>query len=138
MTDKKPPSDDETPSDVTASPTATTAAVGYKRPPLATRFQPGVSGNPKGRPKRKPTFAEMMLEEAHRAIKVGMGDKVVKIPRAKALIRRTFDAALHGDPTALKLVMGHLATLVDPDADQPTEEPLSAEEIAILELLSKA
>lgn len=80
----------------------------------------------------------MMLEEAHRAIKVGMGDKVVKIPRAKALIRKTFDAALHGDPTALKLVMGHLATLVDPNADQPAEAPLSLEEIAILELLSKA
>lgn len=138
MTDKKPPSDDESPADETVSPPLAANTVGYKQPPVATRFQPGVSGNPKGRPKRKPTFAEMMLEEAHRAIKVGMGDKVVKIPRAKALIRKTFDAALHGDPTALKLVMDHLATLVDPNADQPAEAPLSSEEIAILELLLKA
>jgi Family of unknown function (DUF5681) len=28
-------------------------AVGYKRPPRSTRYRPGVSGNPKGRPKRK-------------------------------------------------------------------------------------
>ena len=28
-------------------------AVGYKRPPRSTRYQAGVSGNPKGRPKRK-------------------------------------------------------------------------------------
>jgi len=27
--------------------------VGYKSPPRATRYPPGVSGNPKGRPKRK-------------------------------------------------------------------------------------
>jgi hypothetical protein len=28
--------------------------VGYGRPPRQSRFRPGVSGNPKGRPKRKP------------------------------------------------------------------------------------
>jgi Family of unknown function (DUF5681) len=28
-------------------------AIGYKRPPRSTRYRPGVSGNPKGRPKRK-------------------------------------------------------------------------------------
>jgi len=28
--------------------------VGYGKPPKSRRFQPGVSGNPKGRPKRKP------------------------------------------------------------------------------------
>ena len=27
--------------------------VGYKSPPRSTRYRPGVSGNPKGRPKRK-------------------------------------------------------------------------------------
>jgi hypothetical protein len=26
-------------------------AVGFRRPPLHTRFKPGVSGNPSGRPK---------------------------------------------------------------------------------------
>jgi hypothetical protein len=26
---------------------------GYGKPPLSGRFQPGVSGNPKGRPKKK-------------------------------------------------------------------------------------
>ena len=28
--------------------------VGYRKPPKATQFQPGQSGNPKGRPKNKP------------------------------------------------------------------------------------
>ena len=27
--------------------------IGYKNPPRSTRYRPGVSGNPKGRPKRK-------------------------------------------------------------------------------------
>ncbi|QIG91058.1 DUF5681 domain-containing protein [Bradyrhizobium sp. 6(2017)] len=28
--------------------------IGYSRPPKASRFKPGVSGNPKGRPRRQP------------------------------------------------------------------------------------
>ena len=32
-------------------PSETPYEVGYGRPPSATRFQPGQSGNPKGRPK---------------------------------------------------------------------------------------
>jgi hypothetical protein len=31
---------------------------GYKNPPMATRFKPGVSGNPSGRPKRKPSLLD--------------------------------------------------------------------------------
>ncbi len=33
------------------------AKVGYKRPPLHTRFTPGVSGNPRGRQKGVRNFA---------------------------------------------------------------------------------
>ena len=32
-------------------------AVGYKSPPRSTRYRAGVSGNPKGRPKRKARLA---------------------------------------------------------------------------------
>lgn len=37
--------------------------IGYGRPPTATRFKPGVSGNPQGRPKRRPTdMAAVILD----------------------------------------------------------------------------
>lgn len=36
--------------------------IGYKKPPLTTRFKPGQSGNPKGRPKKEPKTVE--TEEA--------------------------------------------------------------------------
>ena len=36
--------------------------VGYKRPPIATRFQPGGVGNPKGRPKKRKTVGQTLEE----------------------------------------------------------------------------
>jgi hypothetical protein len=37
--------------------------VGFGKPPESGQFRPGVSGNPKGRPKRKPsTYAERVVD----------------------------------------------------------------------------
>ena len=38
-------------------------AVGYASPPKRTRFKPGRSGNPSGRPKRQPSFRAALLAE---------------------------------------------------------------------------
>jgi hypothetical protein len=38
-------------------------AVGYKRPPREHQFRRGESGNPAGRPKRRPSFASVLLAE---------------------------------------------------------------------------
>ena len=37
--------------------------VGYKKPPVKTRFQPGRSGNPSGRPKTQPSFRAALVAE---------------------------------------------------------------------------
>ena len=58
--------------------------VGYGKPPAATRFKSGKSGNPRGRPKgsankaKRPALNEermktILLEEAYRTIKVNEG-----------------------------------------------------------------
>jgi hypothetical protein len=42
--------------------------VGYKRPPAETRFRPGRSGNPSGRPRRRPDFKVALLAELAEAM----------------------------------------------------------------------
>ena len=70
--------------------------VGYRKPPLGTRFRKGVSGNPRGRPKgvtHKPrawheeTMKAIVTEEAYRMISLRDGARDIKLPVIQAIIR---------------------------------------------------
>jgi hypothetical protein len=79
--------------------------VGYGKPPVRTRFTKGQSGNPKGRPKKKPVdFAELIDEELQREIEVVVGDQRVKVTKASVVARRIVDKAAHGDIRAVSLL----------------------------------
>ena len=113
-------------------------AVGYARPPKATQFQPGQSGNPAGRPRGRPSLDELLLEEAARVVKFQAGDKVMHMDRDRALMRKLFDIALNGRSKAIQLVIARLAQAqaalgvkADPEA------PLTEEEIALLAMMPK-
>ena len=79
--------------------------VGYKSPPLHTRFQPGVSGNPSGRAKGsknlKTLFDKLLGEEI--SVREGSGAK--KMTRAEALVRGLVVGALRGDSRSLALLL---------------------------------
>ena len=77
-------------------------AVGYKNPPLHSRFQKGRSGNPSGRRKAKPQLnlldevAKLMAEPIP-LVKKG---KPQKVPFLEALLRKTAEQAFKGDAAA--------------------------------------
>ncbi len=92
--------------------------VGYAKPPIATRYKPGQSGNPHGRPKgskNKPhpvtsqSLHNIILAEAYRPIKANEGDKQVTIPVATAVVRSITVNAAKGQARAQKLFTDMLA-----------------------------
>ncbi len=52
--------------------------VGNKRPPMHSRFKKGVSGNLRGRPKRRPKFDEVLLKEFRKPVAAVQNGKPVK------------------------------------------------------------
>ena len=112
--------------------------VGYARPPAEHQWPPGRSGNPSGRPAGRPSIDELLLEEAARLVKFKIGDKVKHIDRDRALMRKLYDTALQGNLRAMGMIVDRLrqaqaalAAKADPEA------PLTEEEIALIDMLSK-
>lgn len=69
-------------------------------------FQPGVSGNPKGRPKKGQTFTDMIL-------KVGAEKGPDKKTRLEGLARQLFALAEAGDVAAIR----HISERIDGKPD---------------------
>ena len=79
--------------------------VGDKCPPLHTRFQKGVSGNPAGRPKRKPTIHESVLKKLQTTVAVTMKGKLVKMNYMDLFITKAFEAGLTEGPQSKLLLL---------------------------------
>ena len=79
---------------------------GYKRPPgNSTRFQPGKSGNPTGRPKKIKTVVEELLDELGRKMIVRESGRDVEITKARVIAKEVVRLAISGDRRALTTVL---------------------------------
>jgi hypothetical protein len=98
----------------------TSSDVGYGKPPKATRFRKGRSGNPKGRPSGEENILSVFKRMVTKRIKVREGDRWRTITMADAIILQNYRAALQKDQTAMNNIMrlaeesGELIDRTDP------------------------
>jgi hypothetical protein len=76
-------------------------SIGYKRPPKATQFKKGQSGNPQGRPKGSNNFLTMLEQELGQSIVVNENGKKKTISRMQAMVKRMVSGALQGETRAM-------------------------------------
>jgi hypothetical protein len=80
--------------------------VGYRRPPKHSQFKPGVSGNPKGRPKRKPhAVAEVIKNALIAPVQYREQGKTKTATRQEVGLKRLIDDAMRGDLAAAATVL---------------------------------
>lgn len=90
--------------------------VGYGKPPKASRFKPGQSGNPRGRPKvakRVDTLADLLL---NRTVNITENGRVQQVPYYHAIRLALLAKILRGDVRAVKALIA-LEPIVGPLQD---------------------
>jgi Family of unknown function (DUF5681) len=98
--------------------------VGYKKPPLASRYKKGKSGNPSG--KRKEVAEDLdpgkVLQEIdNEEIIVTIDGKRKRMRKGEIHFRQLFTKAIKGDLTAARLIAKKAAKYFGPEANGPSE-----------------
>ncbi len=79
--------------------------VGYRRPPRATQFRPGKSGNPKGRPKGTKNLSTLIQKELRKRVYLTEDGRRKRTTKAQVFATRIVNEGLAGD---LKVAAPHL------------------------------
>ena len=112
-------SNSEPPTDTTGA--TVSGDVGYGKPPEATRFKPGQSGNPKGRPRnakgRKAITRRVLLEE-HRVAPPG-SRRIRRCTTFELVIALLKQMAAAGDQKAFAFYEKFERRVTPHDADKP-------------------
>jgi hypothetical protein len=78
--------------------------VGYRKPPVHSRFKPGGVGNPKGRPKKKKSVSEMIDDALMTRVKIEENGRTKMITAQEFIFRNLVRAAARGDTKATQLL----------------------------------
>jgi len=103
--------------------------VGYGRPPDCTRFKRGVSGNPKGRPRKSRQIDDLVDRELDQKIPVTENGKTRKISKRELLAKQRIRLALGGDRHALSWAFEFMRTRSKPtmfEIDSEDEKALQS------------
>lgn len=112
--------------------------IGYRRPPLETRFKPGASGNPKGRRKGSKNFKTLIKEALTAKVLIQEGTKSRQVTKFEGVVLRQLQNALKGNDRSAMAVFKmatELDFLEDSQANPGDVAALSSTDEQILEQL---
>jgi len=99
MSDKRPQQPADSASEEPAE------KVGPGKPPRHTRFKPGQSGNPKGRPKGSKNFATILQQQLTKKITITVDGKPRRMTVQEVIARRLATDSMKGTTKAMELLI---------------------------------
>jgi hypothetical protein len=100
--------------------------IGYRKPPLHTRFQKGKSGNPKGRPRGKKNISTLLSTALNASIVVVANGRRKKITKREAIVTQLVNKSAAADLKATQVVLAMLRELESQD-DGPADPAVFTE-----------
>jgi hypothetical protein len=91
--------------------------VGFGKPPERTRFKKGRSGNPQGRPRKKPDLYSELTKVLRENLTITVEGQQKQVTVQQALLRRLRDQALRGELWAGKLLQRVVAALPESESE---------------------
>jgi hypothetical protein len=82
--------------------------VGYGKPPNATRFQQGQSGNPTGRRRGSKNLSTILEEELEQRVVIRENGKQKTITKRRASMKQLVNKAASGEHRALQILLNYL------------------------------
>jgi hypothetical protein len=86
---------------VTKPKSAENEAIGPGSPPRATRFKPGQSGNPAGRPRKERSLVKLVQAELDAEMQLKENGEQLRLTKREAVAKRIVHDALLGDARAI-------------------------------------
>ncbi|MBV8335490.1 MAG: hypothetical protein JO358_08635 [Alphaproteobacteria bacterium] len=80
--------------------------VGYKKPPLHTRFKRGQAGNPRGRPRGAKNFSSVLNDALNQPVVVTENGRRRKISKRELGIRQLVDKFAMAEVQATRMLLG--------------------------------
>ena len=107
--------------------------IGFGRPPKSTRFKPGQSGNPRGRPKGAKNFETDLRDQLNERVVIREGDRSRKVTKQQALIASMVNRGIKGEPRLAALSVSTIARYQNLAGNmESADEELTDDELLIL------
>lgn len=86
--------------------------LGYMKPPKSGQFQPGQSGNPKGRPSGSKNTYKLLDDIVNEKVQITKNGRPVRISKKQAMLLQAVNKAVQGELKALQTLLP-MMTAVD-------------------------
>jgi hypothetical protein len=111
--------------------------VGYKHPPKETQFKPGVSGNPRGRPKGRVSLSEVLRKALLERVEIRENGRQRMASKLEVVMKQLVNKSASGDMRAIQFLAGLIGLYAPEATEQAAQDPLEAYDQQVLDSIAE-